>query len=148
MILEAFAALIAVPVHEQPVARVHRDDSYHHVAQDAEGSDSAEKAEDQPEASQEFGHDREKREDRGDAAALEHTHGGVESAATPPAERFLGAVSEHDDSENQSQPGERQTAGCRKNSAHENHSRFQRRADQADAAVRNQTRSAAPVGSR
>src|SRR5580704_6139988 len=73
---------------------MHHDDGDKHVADNAEGSDAAEEADDQAESAEEFGADGEKREWRRNSHLMrEEAHGAAEAVSAEPAQHLLRAVS-------------------------------------------------------
>src|SRR5438270_1229988 len=67
VILDAFTLLLAAPIGKESKLAVNHEYGDEHVAEDAEGGDAAEKADDQAEASEKFGHDGEKSQGREDS---------------------------------------------------------------------------------
>jgi hypothetical protein len=108
----AFTLLITKPVCEQTKMPVHRDHSYQHVAEDAEGGDTTEKAEKQANAAEKLGANGKESESRRNVQALgEKTHGGGETIAPKPAESFLRAMGEENQAEDEAENGDGQIVG-------------------------------------
>jgi len=95
MVFEALAFLIAGPVHEQAVLRMHHDHSYQHVAHDSECGNAAEESDDEAQSAEELGADGEKGDGRRDSHLMgEETHGAAEAVSAEPAQHLLRAVCE------------------------------------------------------
>ena len=76
------------------------NDSNQHVHHDAEGRDAAEQADDQSQAAEEFGANRQKSQWSRDAHLLgEEAHGALEAVAAKPAQHLLRAVREKYDAQ-------------------------------------------------
>ena len=68
--LDAFALLLATPVHEEAESGIVGDDRDEHVAQDSERGDAGEEAENQADAAEELRHDGKECEHHRDVGAL------------------------------------------------------------------------------
>lgn len=102
MVLEAFACLVAVPVHEEAVGGVSHEHCNCHGNSDTEGGDAAEGSGEEGDGSDGFGDDGEGGEECGDAHVFgEEAHGAAKAVAAEPAEELLGSVREDDDGQGQ-----------------------------------------------
>ena len=101
MELEAFALLVAGPVHEEPVLGVNTEDGDDHHAGDREGGQTGQQSEEQAERSEELRDDGQECERGRDSRLGEESHGPLEAVASEPSQRLLRAVREHDHGERQ-----------------------------------------------
>jgi hypothetical protein len=87
--------LIARPVHEETVFRMHHGDGHEHVADNSEGGDAAQESDDQAESAEELRADGEKGEGRWDSHLVsEEAHGAGKAVSAEPAQHLLCAVRE------------------------------------------------------
>jgi hypothetical protein len=109
VIFKALAFLRPRPVGKKTEMAMDESDGNAHVARNAEGRDSPEEPEDQADAAQEFGREREKGQRRGNVHLLcEEGQGAAEAVAAKPAKDFLRAVSEKHNAKGQAKDGYRE----------------------------------------
>jgi len=102
--LETLAFLIASPVHEEAVRKVHQEDGDDHVHPDAEGGYAGQQSKQQADAAEKLGKDCQRGERRGDLHPVsEHLHRAGEACPAPPPEDLLRAVSEKGDAEGEAE---------------------------------------------
>jgi len=103
VILDAFTLLISVPVHEEAVGRVDREDCDHHVGKDPECGDPAQATEDQSQRAGKFSSNCQKCQRGWDVHhPSEEPHGPSKAVATEPTEDLLGTMREHDNAKRES----------------------------------------------
>ena len=103
MVFEALAFLRPVPIHEEPEGAMHRRNGDHHIDRDADGGDSSEESQNQSQAAEELGGDRQEGEwGRNMHRARKETHGSGEAETSEPPQHFLRAMREEDGSKHES----------------------------------------------
>ena len=65
MILEALAFLRAAPIHEKPEGAMHHCNGHHHIDRNAERGDSSKESQNQSQAAEKLGRDRQEGEQGG-----------------------------------------------------------------------------------
>src|SRR5262245_6126539 len=99
MIFESLTLLGSRPVHEEAVRQMYRCNSDKHINDDSKRCNTAQKAEKQPDTTEEFGSNREKGEKRRNAQLAEGLHCCRKARPSKPAKHFLSAVSEENDAQ-------------------------------------------------